>query len=220
MRWLGFVFIATAATVISPPFASAEPVRLVCEGEMRVLSPNGNANESYTLSLAIDRGAGTVEVGGWGTAPIISKPDDDTLVLMARPGTVAGPSSGSINRVTRMASINSSPAMTGFGVSTADAEQLSGCFEGRSLLGTTGKPMSPLTKRHAALGCCVRAATIAGRLMSGRLAQTDCGQVVTVRRLRSFALARAIEPISCVLAPLMRWRGHRIFWLIFSEASR
>jgi len=73
---------------------------------MRVLSPNGNANESYTLSLSIDRGAGTVEVGSWGTAPIISKPDDDTLVLMARPGTVEGPMSGSINRVTGMTSIN------------------------------------------------------------------------------------------------------------------
>jgi hypothetical protein len=43
MRWLGFVFIAIVAAAISPPFPSAEPVRLVCDGEMRALSANGNA---------------------------------------------------------------------------------------------------------------------------------------------------------------------------------
>jgi hypothetical protein len=39
-------------------------------------------------------------------ARIVSKPDDDTLVFMARPADAVGPSTGSINRFTGMASIN------------------------------------------------------------------------------------------------------------------
>jgi hypothetical protein len=105
MRWLGFVFIAIAAAVIRPPFASAQPVRLVCEGEMQLLNVRGDATQNYTLLLAIDLGAGTVGVGSWGTSPINSKPDAGTLTFQAVPGTVGAQSTGAINRLTGKAAI-------------------------------------------------------------------------------------------------------------------
>jgi hypothetical protein len=100
MRWLGFVPIAIAA-VISPSFASAEPVRLMCEGEMM----HSDASQNSTLLLAIDLGVGTVEVSGWGKAPIISKPDDDTLTFRTGTGPIGGPPTGVINRFTGKAAI-------------------------------------------------------------------------------------------------------------------
>jgi hypothetical protein len=55
----------------------AAPVRLSCDGEMRVLARN--VSEKSNLSLEID--AGKVKVGSsWGSSPILSE-DDDTLTF-------------------------------------------------------------------------------------------------------------------------------------------
>jgi hypothetical protein len=97
---LGFIAIGWPVTLY------AEPARLVCEGEMRLQSANGETAESYALSLAIDQIAGTVAVGSFGTAPIISEPDAETVVIIAKPGPIDSVSSGTINRFTGMASIH------------------------------------------------------------------------------------------------------------------
>jgi len=98
MRSLRFVFIAITAAVVCSPFAAAEPVRLMCEGKL--MNEQGDGTQNYTLLLAIDLGAGKVEVGSLGTALIVSKPDADVLVFKVRPGTVGAESTGAINRFT------------------------------------------------------------------------------------------------------------------------
>ena len=101
MRSLRFVFVAIVAAVISPPLASAEPVRLMCEGEMM----HSDATQDYRLFLTIDLSARTVDVSGWGKAPIISKPDDDVLTFRTGTGPVGGIPTGAIHRFTGRAAI-------------------------------------------------------------------------------------------------------------------
>ena len=100
------IALIVAALMIRPGVVQAEPARLACEGKMRVQNANGETAENYVLSLVIDQAAGTVTVGSYGTAPILSQPDSDAVVFMAQPGSVAGVSTGSINRFTGVASVH------------------------------------------------------------------------------------------------------------------
>jgi hypothetical protein len=95
------LIVAIVAAAVGPPLALADPVRLMCEGEMM----HGNATQNSTLLLTIDLGAGTVEVSGWGKAPIISKPEDEALTFRTGTGPVGGIPTGVINRFTGRAGI-------------------------------------------------------------------------------------------------------------------
>ena len=58
------------------------------------------------MSLTIDHEAGTVSIGTYGSAPIMSKPDDESVVFMAKPGSIAGVSTGVVHRFTGAASVH------------------------------------------------------------------------------------------------------------------
>ena len=102
MRWTVIVL----AVAINPSIASAEPMRLACEGEVRLQNADGETIDKDILSVVIDLAAKTVTVGSRGAVPIVSKPDADTMVFIAEPGSREGVSTGTVNRFTGVASIH------------------------------------------------------------------------------------------------------------------
>ena len=84
--------------------ARAEQVQFACDGEMEVVPRN--VREKYTLAITVDLSSAIVTVGSWGSAPIFGPRDNDTLVFMAKPDQRIGVSTGTLNRITGVASVH------------------------------------------------------------------------------------------------------------------
>jgi hypothetical protein len=88
--------------VLSIGVANAEPLLLTCEGQMRAVSRN--VSDQYTLALTIDLVGEKVAVGSRGVSPIKGKADN-TLAFGKELVPKYGGPTGSVNRITREASI-------------------------------------------------------------------------------------------------------------------
>ena len=87
--------------------ALAEPAHLACSGKLRVVNAGGvTIADKYDLSLAIDMNARSVTVDSYEPVKIMGDAKGDTMVFMADPGTIAGVSTGTLNRITGAASIH------------------------------------------------------------------------------------------------------------------
>jgi hypothetical protein len=84
--------------------AQAEPVQLACTGQMTAAIRQ--VTEDSIIALTIDLRAKTATVGGYGTVPILGDSDGDTVVFMTNKNSIVGVSTGTINRITGVASIH------------------------------------------------------------------------------------------------------------------
>jgi hypothetical protein len=67
---------------------------------MWVRDENSESGRSYLMSLTIDHGARTASVDSFGSARIVTNPDNEFLLFKAEPGSVMGVSTGTVNRIT------------------------------------------------------------------------------------------------------------------------
>lgn len=64
------------------------------------------STEDYTIAITVDLRAKTVTVGSYGTVPIVSDTDSDTVVFMVDKNSIAQVSTGTLNRITGEASVH------------------------------------------------------------------------------------------------------------------
>ena len=82
----------------------------------------------YGLSLAIDMNARSVTVEGHEPVPIMGDAKGDTVVFIADPGTIAGVSTGTLNRITGAASIHIISPMEGLRIFEGTCKQAQKLF--------------------------------------------------------------------------------------------
>jgi hypothetical protein len=84
--------------------ASTKPVHLSCTGT--IMATIRAVEEDYTVAITIDLEAKTVTVGSYGSAPIFGNRSGDTMFFMAAKKSRYGVSTGSINRLTGVATVH------------------------------------------------------------------------------------------------------------------
>jgi hypothetical protein len=106
MRLVGVAALLAVAFAIGSgeSRASANPVLLSCGGKMTATIRD--TSEDYTIALTIDLDARTVTVGSYGTVPILGDPNGDTVAFMTDKKNIYGVSTGTINRLTGVASVH------------------------------------------------------------------------------------------------------------------
>lgn len=106
-RLAGFIL----AALIVAPSARADPIILVCYGEMRTLglAGIGETPEKYSLPIVIDQQAKTIAVGDYEPLPFSTDPQDNKIGFTAKPGSNYGVSTGILDRITGAASIHFLP---------------------------------------------------------------------------------------------------------------
>jgi hypothetical protein len=95
LRNLALLFVLMAAC----GHARSEPIPLACTGKMT--AARRHVTEDYTIAITVDLRAKTVTVGSFGTVPIVSNTDDDSVVFMLDKNSTAQVSTGTLNRITR-----------------------------------------------------------------------------------------------------------------------
>jgi hypothetical protein len=98
--------IVIAGAMVISRVADAAPVRLSCYGEMHILRARSEQVNKQSLLVTIDVRAETVTVGSYEPVPMVGKPDRDTVMFTAKPGSSVGVSAGTLNRMTGETSIN------------------------------------------------------------------------------------------------------------------
>ena len=121
------VVLTLAAMLAST--AQAEPTHLACRGELRVINAGGvTTADKYDLSLAIDMNARSVTVDSYEPVKFLGDIKGDTVVFMADPGTIAGVSTGTLNRITGAASIHIISPMEGLRIFEGTCKQAQKLF--------------------------------------------------------------------------------------------
>jgi hypothetical protein len=102
-------FLRLVAGVSAMAFSSVaqgEPLLLVCKGETRVVHGiSGEVAEREILSLKVDLEDRAVTAGHYEPVPIVGETTTDTIAFLAPPGSIAGVSTGTLDRATGIASI-------------------------------------------------------------------------------------------------------------------
>jgi hypothetical protein len=100
LRTLGLVL----ALMLPCEYAQSEPIALACSGKMT--AARRHVTEDYSISITVDIAARTVTVGSYGTVPILGDLHADTVTFMKNKDTLAEASTGTLNRLTGVASVH------------------------------------------------------------------------------------------------------------------